>query len=83
METLWTEKSSQYDVPKISQLTVNGCSAHDNVRLTNGRKYQAKVTFEYPKDDPISFRWELMAEVEKALESDGGDFELKVATIAL
>jgi len=77
METLWTEKSSQYDVPKISQLTLNGCSAHDNVRLTNGRKYQAKVTFEYPKDDPISFRWELMAEVEKALESDGGDFEPK------
>jgi len=77
MKTLWTEKTSQNDVPKISQLTLNGCSAQDNVRLVKGRKYQAKVTFEYPKNDPISFRWELMAEVGKALESDGGDFEPK------
>jgi hypothetical protein len=75
MQYLWTEELPEQPVPKLPLLTIKGATGQDNVRLTEGKLYQAQVTVESIGDDPLSYRWELMREVEKNLESDGGDFE--------
>jgi hypothetical protein len=77
MEALWTGKAPKNKAPGSPKLTINGGVAADSIRLDKGNQYRAQVICEYPKNSSINYRWELMAEVEKALESDGGDFEPK------
>ena len=77
MEALWTGKVQKHKTPGSPKLTINGVVAADSIRLVKGNQYRAQVICEYPKNSSINYRWELMAEVEKALESDGGDFEPK------
>lgn len=77
MEALWTGKAPKHKAPGSPKLTINGVVAADSIRLEEGNQYRAQVICEYPKNSSINYRWELMVEVEKALESDGGDFEPK------
>ena len=77
MEALWTGKAPKHKTPGSPKLTINGGVAADSILLSQGKQYRAQVTCEYPKNSSINYRWELMAEVKKALESDGGDFEPK------
>ena len=73
MHRLWTGNSCQHPVPEQPILTLEG--NNQNVRLTEGSIYRAQVSYQYDNNQILSYRWELMKEVDKTLQSDGGDFE--------
>lgn len=75
MYHLWTGKRPKHPVPHLSELTVNGLTASDNVRLKANHSYTAQVRIEDINQQPVNYRWHLMKEVDRTLESDGGDFE--------
>ena len=74
MQYLWTGKWAQHRIPKIGQLSINGMLAEESVCLHQGQTYSAKIDIENSADN-LSYRWELMKEVDREQESDGGDFE--------
>ena len=74
MQYLWTGKWTEHRIPKIGKLTVNGLVAEENVSLQQHQLYSANIVVEKPNKN-LSYRWELMKEVDRELESDGGDFE--------
>ena len=75
MYQLWTSEDCDNPVPKYPLLTLEGAEATSSVRLTEGSTYSAQVNCQVTDDQSVSYRWELMKEVEKNQESDGGDFE--------
>jgi hypothetical protein len=75
MYQLWTNEDCDNPVPKYPLLTLEGAEAISSVRLTEGSTYSAQVNCQVTDNQSISYRWELMKEVEKSQESDGGDFE--------
>jgi len=75
MQYLWTGEWPEHRVPTMTGLTINGLSGQDNVHLIEGHVCQAEVTIEHPRHEILKYRWEIMAEVDKSVESDGGDFE--------
>lgn len=75
MYGLWTGAQSQYPVPSQPKLSLEGANSDQNVRLTAGSVYCAEVSYQYDNNQPLSYRWELMREVDKTAQSDGGDFE--------
>lgn len=74
MQYLWTGKWAQHRIPKIGQLSINGMLAEESVCLHQGQTYSAKIDIENSANN-LSYRWELMKEVDREQESDGGDFE--------
>lgn len=75
MQYLWTGEWPAYRAPSVSGLTVNGLNAADSVRVTTAAVCQATVAIKPSDDQLLTYRWEIMAEVDKSVESDGGDFE--------
>jgi hypothetical protein len=74
MQYLWTGQWSTHKIPQISDLRVNGMLAEENVCLQSGQTYDATVVIN-SRDKNLGYRWEIMAEVDRNMESDGGDFE--------
>jgi hypothetical protein len=74
MQYLWTGKWAKHRIPKIGELTINGLLAEESVSLKQHQPYSAKIVVEATNKN-LSFRWELMKEIDRELESDGGDFE--------
>jgi hypothetical protein len=74
MQYLWTGKWAKHSIPKIGELTINGLLAEESVSLKQHQPYSAKIVVEATNKN-LSFRWELMKEIDRELESDGGDFE--------
>lgn len=75
MYHLWTGATCENPVPKHPLLTLEGADATSSVRLNSGSTYKATVNYQSNENQSVSYRWELMREVEKSQESDGGDFE--------
>ena len=75
MYHLWTGKQPKQPVPRLSELTIDGLHASDNVRLKADHSYTAQVSVDNVSQQPLNYCWQLMKEVDRELESDGGDFE--------
>ena len=75
MQYLWTGEWPVYRAPSVFGLTVNGLNAADSVRVTAAAVCQATVAIKPSDNQLLTYRWEIMAEVDKSVESDGGDFE--------
>ncbi|MGB0449358.1 MAG: glycoside hydrolase family 2 TIM barrel-domain containing protein [Porticoccaceae bacterium] len=75
MQYLWTGEWPKHRAPVIFSLTIDGSIASDSVHLTQDKRYVAAVSIDSQSDQPLSYRWEIMREVDKDVESDGGDFE--------
>jgi hypothetical protein len=75
MRQLWTHQSPEHPVPELLSLTIDGLTAEDSVCLKQGSTHQAVVSVAYGETESLSYEWALLAEVERRLESDGGDFE--------
>jgi hypothetical protein len=75
MQSLWAGESQEHLAPIISSLTVDGSTAADSVHLKQGKAYRALLSIDTQSDPALSYRWEIMREVDKDVESDGGDFE--------
>ena len=75
MQALWTGIPPAHPVPQVGQLTINGLTAYDHVRLSQGDVAHAVIEVSHQDESTLRYHWEIMHEVDRALESDGGDFE--------
>jgi hypothetical protein len=74
MQYLWTGQWPACRIPQIGKLKVNGKLAEENVCLATGQIYNASIEV-VSSDKNLHYRWEIMKEVDRDMESDGGDFE--------
>ena len=81
MGTLWTEQAPKQPVAKLLSLDIDGQEAPENIYLTEKKTYTARVTVDYKETKTLSYQWELLKEVDRKLESDGGDFEPRPETV--
>ena len=75
MQYLWTGEWPQQRIPSLSTLTIDGLTANDNVRLQENQLYTAQICVDNSDQQALNYHWELMKEVDRKLQSDGGDFE--------
>ncbi|MGQ9635581.1 MAG: glycoside hydrolase family 2 TIM barrel-domain containing protein [Bryobacteraceae bacterium] len=66
MQFLWTGHWPANRAPRIEDLRLEGRRAPDNVYLKPGERYRATVQASDPDQDPIRYRWEILAEVARA-----------------
>lgn len=81
MGTLWTKQAPKQPVAKLLALDIDGQEAPASIYLTEQQPYTAKVTVDYKQTETLRYHWELLKEVDKSLESDGGDFEPRPETV--
>ena len=74
MQYLWTGQWPTHRIPQIGKLWVNSMLAEESVHLQTNQTYSATIDIE-STDKNLSYRWEIMEEVDRNMESDGGDFE--------
>ena len=70
---IWTASDDHPQSPRITDLTLAGKRAGDNVRLVAGSEAQAQLTVTDPEGRELALRWQLMEE-SRATQS-GGDPE--------
>lgn len=66
MQFLWTGQWPANRAPRIADLRLEGRRAQDNVYLKPGERCRATVQASDPDQDPIRYRWEILAEVARA-----------------
>ncbi len=81
MGTLWTSQAPEQPVARLLSLDIEGLQAPASIYLTEQKNYAARVTVDYQQPETLSYHWELLKEVDKKLESDGGDFEPRPETV--
>lgn len=81
MGTLWTDRAPERPVAKLVSLDIDGLEAPASIFLTEQKHYSARVAVDYQQTETLSYHWELLKEVDKTLESDGGDFEPRPDTV--
>lgn len=81
LQHAWTGHWPEHCAPKIEALTLNTLSAPSSVIITPGDTAVAQVDFS-ARENNTSISWVIREEVERSLESDGGDHEPTPATIA-
>ncbi len=81
MGTLWTKQAPKHPVAKLLALDIDGQEAPASIYLTEQQPYTAQVTVDYKQTETLRYHWELLKEVDKSLESDGGDFEPRPETV--
>jgi hypothetical protein len=81
MGTLWTDRAPEKPVAKLVSLEIDGLEAPASIFLTEQKHYSARVAVDYQQKETLSYHWELLKEVDKTLESDGGDFEPRPDTV--
>lgn len=74
MQYLWTGHWPAHRIPQIGKLRVNNMLAEESVHLQANQTYSATIDIK-STDKNLSYRWEIMEEVDRDMESDGGDFE--------
>jgi hypothetical protein len=75
MQYVWTGKWPENRVPVMRSLKLDGLTAYENIYLTAGKEYKAETEVEDREGDTLSYRWEILKEVDRAKQSDGGDYE--------
>jgi hypothetical protein len=73
LEEIWTGRPSSAASPEIQGLWLDGKTAQQNVHLTSGQSYDAKVQAQSCVNTSLTYAWEIME--ESAAQSTGGDFE--------
>ena len=81
MGTLWTSQAPEQPVARLLSLDIEGLQAPASIYLTEQKNYAARVTVDYQQPETLSYHWELLKEVDKKMESDGGDFEPRPETV--
>ena len=73
MHYIWKDEWPMNRTPRISDFTLAGKRANDNVRLVSGNNYEATVVASDSEKDPLTYRWEIMR--ESTTNATGGDAE--------
>ena len=80
LQHAWTGQWPARRAPGIEALTLNGLCAADSVTVNAQVAMAAEVVLSHPEED-LKFSWVVREEVDRASESDGGDFEPTPATV--
>ena len=75
MHYIWNSTWPANRTPEIESFVLDEKTAYDNVTLTEGKSYTAKVNIEDIEDDIISYTWEILPESTDL--GDGGDYETR------
>ena len=79
MHYLWTGAWPTNRSPRLEGAWLDGKTATQSVRLHVGQTYTAKVAASDPDHDPLTYRWEVMAESTET--KVGGDAESRPAPV--
>ena len=83
MQYVWTGTWPENRVPQLQRFVLDKRSAYDNISLEAGKSYLATATVVDHDNDPLWYRWEIIPEVPENMQSDGGDFEQRQATVMM
>lgn len=73
MHYAWNGEWPANRTPRINDFTLESKVATDNIKLTAGKTYSAKIDVTDPENDPLTYRWEIMKESQT--NATGGDAE--------
>jgi hypothetical protein len=73
MQYIWTGRWPQARSPQLQGFWLGGKTAWQNIYLSAGQNYDAKVLAHSPNDAPLTYSWDVME--ESTAKSVGGDFE--------
>jgi hypothetical protein len=73
MHYIWNQKWPENRSPAVGPVSLDNKTAMDNVTLSSGESYQAKLEVTEPDNDPVSYFWELRP--ESSADQVGGDHE--------
>lgn len=73
MHYLWNNEWPANRTPKLFDFKLDGKTAHENIRLEVGEKYNVSVRIEDPEGDNIEYIWDIKPESTDL--GDGGDYE--------
>ncbi|GAB5524798.1 MAG: glycoside hydrolase family 2 TIM barrel-domain containing protein [Roseivirga sp.] len=73
MHYAWNGEWPENRTPRINDFTLESKIATDNIKLTAGKTYSAKIDVTDPENDPLTYRWEIMKESQT--NATGGDAE--------
>jgi hypothetical protein len=79
MQYFWTGHWPTVRCPQVDGFSLDGKTARQNVHLSAGQSYPAKVTVESPTNAPLNYSWEIME--ESNTQTVGGDFEPRPKTL--
>lgn len=73
MHYLWNAQWPQNRCPRVDGAWLDGRTATQNIRLTAGKAYKAKLAASDENNDALTYKWELLEESRDL--KDGGDAE--------
>jgi hypothetical protein len=80
MHKIWTGRDPANHVPRVENVSLNGQSANQNIRLKTAVSLSAEIRSSDPDNDRLSYTFEIMPESTDL--KTGGDFETKPPVIA-
>ncbi len=81
MQYLWSGRWPENRAPQLQSFSLNGKTASQNIYLQTTEKIIGLVKATEPEDDPLIYHWEILPEVPRDQQSDGGDFEPRPTAI--
>ena len=79
LQYIWTGTWPENRAPRLQSISLNGKSAHDNVRLDAGKTYTAEVFVKDSDGDPITYLWQVKNESNAT--QVGGDYEEMIPSL--
>lgn len=73
MHHIWTGQWPDNRTPRVDSLTLDNKTAFDNITLSHGKPYVAKLKVIDWENDPLSYKWEVRS--ESSAQKIGGDHE--------
>lgn len=81
MHYVWNNQWPQNKAPELEEFLLDGKNAFQNVICHEGQNCRASTVVTDPDGDALTYRFELLKEVPREDESDGGDVEKRPETI--
>lgn len=81
MQYMWTGQWPENRAPQMQNMLLNGQTAYQNIYLKPAEKLQGSVEVTDPDKDSLNYLWEIIPEVPRDQQSDGGDYEPKQAVV--
>ena len=80
MHYIWNGSWPDNRTPAFKSITLNNKTSREDVILTAGKTYSAKVDVEDYEDDTLSYFWEI--KLESNATQEGGDFESNIGSLS-
>jgi hypothetical protein len=80
MHYIWNGSWPDNRTPAFKSITLNNKTSREDITLTAGKSYSAKVDVEDYEDDTLSYFWEI--KLESNATQEGGDFETNIESLS-